>query len=895
VERSLFLSAVESALALTSSDNSAKVGRQFVRQSCGEWLSRWPGDFRVRFLLAQAHALDGDFDPAVQYLLQVVEADPESTRSYQSLASILSRAGRKEEAAFADGCLFGLGAFSGAQAGLPLWADPLQTAIRLIQDGRWQEARLAAETVMQEAPLMPLPALVHLQAVWRLADYSVTVATGKEYRSRWPGCAAFLLLMAQSCFASGRNAEGVELLHAASVADPASEVADRYLGSLNPYRSLWPAKMDVELSQPVPADVAMAAGWNRLNAAPLSSTPPDLPVDIPSLKFQDFDSQNPESSPMVRSETIEPIPGERFPGPFDASDDQTKSAKSAPKEQSDEKAKSDPESELEDLRLRLHTVAARLRKGKNILDKDTRRPAYIIITSRKRLESIYGPDSMAEINARLADVLNSKRANSGWSAHLVDVEDRDNLQPFGLAPIDPSNAWQVKSLLAALDKSLGMKGEMIGALLIVGGHDVIPFHLLPNPTDDDDPDVPSDNPYSTRDENYFVPEWPVGRLPTPSDPHGGFLVDALRRIAEKPGPIRSTVLFDLISLILDFFHIKAVQFRKGSGCTAAIWRKASIEAFRLVAPADSLLVCPPVNSEILPPKLLTMPKYSYFNLHGMENGPQWLGQRDAKSKEKQDPEFPIVLIPSQVAGARKTPAVVFTEACYGANIQKKGIADSILLEFLAAGTRALVGSTKICYGATTPPLIAADLLARLFMQNCLSGAPVGEALRQAKLSLTQEMNRLQGFLDPEDQKTLISFILVGDPLFIPETATGKQAKQAVIRWRSHPGTTQTIRSKDDLLENGSVPSDNVQTALKKNMSRYLPGMSEGRMRFLHPRLEPDGRTSIKRGKKPSALPRSPAWVVSLDRKYQTHGQSLTQYAKISMDASGRVIKMVVSR
>ena len=72
---------------------------------------------------------------------------------------------------------------------------------------------------------------------------------------------------------------------------------------------------------------------------------------------------------------------------------------------------------------------------------------------------------------------------------------------------------------------------MIGALLIVGGPEIVPFHRLPNPLDDPDIDVPSDNPYATRDENYFIPEWPVGRLPGGSDADPRLLVAALRRIS----------------------------------------------------------------------------------------------------------------------------------------------------------------------------------------------------------------------------------------------------------------------------------------------------------------------------------------------------------------------------
>jgi hypothetical protein len=902
VERSLFLSAVDAALSLSPS-NSASAGLGYAKRACTEWLVRWPGDFRVRARLADALVLCGEYDSAVPQLTQVIEADPESVKSYKALSALLRRAGRSAQAAVVDGCLFGLGAGSGSAVGLPEWADPLQSALRLQNSGRWQEARLAAETVLRAAPDLPLAALVHLQSLWRLTEHSAVLSAGRQYRTNWPGCAAVLLLMAQSYFSTGRNSEGVELLHAVSVADPAGEVADRYLGALNPYRSLWPAQMTADLSTALPAEVAAAAGWNRLNAPPAPPGVPDLPEDIPVLRFPDFDSQNPSASPMADSAVIAPIPGEVFPGPFDASDDKRPvtpvppppNRQAEPKTQ-EAKQEAEPESDLEDLRRRLHQVAARLRMRKSLLEKDSRRPAYILLTSRKRLASIYGADVLPRIDECLQLLLRSKRALGGWSAYLADVDDGENLKTFGLAAVDPSNAWQVKTLIAGIDAAIGKKGEMIGALLIVGGDEVIPFHLLPNPTDDDDPDVPSDNPYATRDENYFVPEWAVGRIPTPSDPQAAFLLGVLRQAAEGTAATQPSLAQNFISLLRSLLHPASALFQTGSACSAAVWKKASAEVFRPVASAQSLLAAPPVDSTTFPKEFLTRPRYSYFNLHGMENGPQWLGQRDAKSKSAAEIEFPIVLVPAQIAGAGKVPPVVFTEACYGANIRHKGIGDALSLEFLASGTRALAGSTKICYGAAASPLIAADLLARLFLQNCLSGIAAGESLRLAKLAFTEEMNRRQGFLDPEDQKTLASFILLGDPLYAPELGSAKRAKQGVQRWRKPPAQIKTLFAKDDLLENGSAPSPKIQIELKKAMEQYLPGMQDSRMRYLHPRsVEADAAGKEPRSRTSSASPRSPAWVVALDRKYEAHGQSITQFAKISVDSSGRVMKIAVSR
>jgi hypothetical protein len=330
-----------------------------------------------------------------------------------------------------------------------------------------------------------------------------------------------------------------------------------------------------------------------------------------------------------------------------------------------------------------------------------------------------------------------------------------------------------------------------------------------------------------------------------------------------------------------------------------VWRKASTEAFRVVGPASALLIVPPDNSKSLPQELLSKPKYSYFNLHGMECSPEWLGQMDPNSKLPSEVEFPIALQPNQVADSRTVPAVVFTEACYGVNILKKGTRDSISLEFLAAGARSLVGSTKISYGAAASPLIAADLLGKLFLQNTLSGLSAGEAFQRAKLSFAEEMNRRQGFLDPEDQKTLISFVLLGDPLYIAEPNTAKSSAHHIARRRGQAAQVNTLSAKGDMQENGSVPAPEMQVALKKVMHQYLPGMSDSRIRYMHPRVEVPaeelaGKRSA-RNRKPVATPRSPAWVVAVDRKYQAHGREFTQYAKVSLDSSGRVTKLVVSR
>jgi predicted Zn-dependent protease len=198
VERSLFLSAVEAALSLSATAESGRTGAEFARQACTQWLARWPGDFRVRAHLADADIALGALDDALQQLLQVMQAEPEAAEPYRALSALYQSRGDKQRALEAESCLYALGSSALPSAQLPEWADTLQTALRLMGSGRWQEARLAAESVMVSAPDYPLPALVHLKALYSLAEYPAVLSAGKAYRTRWAGCSAFLLLMAQA-------------------------------------------------------------------------------------------------------------------------------------------------------------------------------------------------------------------------------------------------------------------------------------------------------------------------------------------------------------------------------------------------------------------------------------------------------------------------------------------------------------------------------------------------------------------------------------------------------------------------------------------------------------------------------------------------------------------------
>ena len=148
----------------------------------------------------------------------------------------------------------------------------------------------------------------------------------------------------------------------------------------------------------------------------------------------------------------------------------------------------------------------------------------------------------------------------------------------------------------------------------------------------------------------------------------------------------------------------------------------------------------------------------YFNLHGKPDGRQWYGQSDPFLAAAYD-DFPVAMRRSDVSAAEPRGSVVVTEACYGATLA----AGSIATRFLRLGAAVLFGSTAMSYGAINAPVSGADMLAMEFLRRLLGGATAGDAFLQAKTAFARTMMAEQGFLDPEDQKTLLSFVLYGDP------------------------------------------------------------------------------------------------------------------------------------
>jgi hypothetical protein len=257
-------------------------------------------------------------------------------------------------------------------------------------------------------------------------------------------------------------------------------------------------------------------------------------------------------------------------------------------------------------------------------------------------------------------------------------------------------------------------------------------------------------------------------------------------------------------------------------------------------------------------------------------------------------EFPVAIRPQDVRNGGSAPQLVFSEACYGAHILGKSCEEALCLKFLSSGSHAVVGSTCISYGSIATPLSAADLLGRIFWGLLEEGFMAGEALRRAKLHLVREMHRRQGYLDPEDQKTIISFVLFGDPLV--QTYLPQRRSKSLYRRTELPQEIQTVSENTQPAGNAAPVSPEIVAHVKSIVTQYLPGMQDATLRLTQtfPDLSPTGASPTIQASE-AAPHLTGRRVVALSKNIIQANRTHSQYARLTMDESGKLLKLTVSR
>jgi hypothetical protein len=255
--------------------------------------------------------------------------------------------------------------------------------------------------------------------------------------------------------------------------------------------------------------------------------------------------------------------------------------------------------------------------------------------------------------------------------------------------------------------------------------------------------------------------------------------------------------------------------------------------------------------------------------------------------------LPVALTPLSISWANAQAAVIYSEACYGADLGNGCSDGSIALSFLSRGALGFVGSTAMSYGALAPPLSGADLLGRHLWEGIVGGLPIGCALRRARSAFMRAAATQQGYLDGEDQKTLLSFGLYGDPSLSMERRTVSPELDAEPEVSCPP-----VACYWSMVESESLP---VSEDLRERIQRSLPFLPTTHLKA-RPLIFCDGGCSSERhaahpcGAVPKRVDGFPELIVtSQQRAVSKGGNGLEHVVKVTVGAQGEVTKVLMSR
>ena len=878
LSRSEFAKMLDAAIATRSF--------RFLQQAVINWLAVFPGDLGIQRYQAISFCENGRAEQAIELLQSILKYDPEDFDSIELLDTILESKSFPNKSPFQS---FILGNIAPNGVSIPEWVRDLRTARQAVANQAFSNAEKLISGILDAHQDEILVAIENVRLLWKKGNLVTIQQFCEIYRSKWPNCLQFKLWHADSKMKSGSSVEAMNLLAECVNFDVVGQTAEKAFGNSNTYREIWPNYLEVKFDLPIAAEVAVKMGWNQLAGDGGSSVAGKVK-----------NTPEPESENWINPKRIDVPPSTPEGGIQDV-----RAGSGLPEEGVSTKGAKKNQKKVHGKKQRKLTEYEKLAKDlkkPEILEQDGRFPVYVILSSHQKLMNAYGEKTTGVLEYEFNRLTEAIQKKAGWGAEVFLPDQKANMAGFNLAVVENLDPWKIKLALVDLDTCLKKKGEMIGALLIVGGDDIIPFHRLPNPIKDSDTEVLSDNPYSTLDGNYFIPEWPVGRIPGEPGNDAGLLLAQLYRIHRSYE--KSEGLPGFLGNLMKTVNGQKVPASKESirwsrnrnfGYTAAIWRRSSLAAFHPVGDGRDLLVSPPNVSGKFDCKRIADASIAYYNLHGLIDSAEWYGQKDP-SEKRENTEYPIAISPLDINKYFTSPKVIFSEACYGAHTVGKDDQTSLALKFISLGTRAFVGSTGISYGSVNTPLIGGDLLGNCFWKMVKDGVTVGEALMKAKAELAKEMNRRQGFLDGEDQKTILSFVLYGDPLF--------SKKQISSKYKPLPHTLvppefQTVTDYSvGTLENN--PRDNngeLVSQAKQILKGYLPGLDDADPQisgeyFGVASQDPEDKTAQMN---PTISKYTGRTVVTFRKQAMVSAKNFTQFTRMTMSAEGKLIKLVVSR
>jgi len=710
----------------------------------------------------------------------------------------------------------------------------------------------AFDQALDRPSAQPIFALLLAQALWTTGRTERARSLLETLVSQQPMWARAKLILADIALDGREDALGVALLHDASALDSSLLALEEMFGQDERYQSLVLDGLKVP-----------APGSELIDSAPrvlrylLQAEPLPEPLDAPEEALEEAAFSG-TAGKVLQKASSAAATGDGF-----------------------------------DKSAYLSLVSEQFEDEESTLGPDQAVPVRLILSSRDRLLAKYGDHGYRELDAKLSELREAAAESTGDEVIKIYVDSEECVGAYGLNSVDPSDPQQIRGLIQQVGSKLRRQSRKLRSLLIIGGDSVIPFHRLANTTDDEDGEILSDWPYTARDGDSLVAQFSVGRMPDGQSAD----LEILLRLVENAvrhhsascegGPRATSSAW--IGRILKWLG-PSQRAATSVGYSAQVWAEASRAVFQVIGDTGGLKLSPPFTEYDFLSTHERIPTLGYFNLHGFRERPYWYGHGES---EHGSSVLPVALTPLSISWMNAEEALIYSEACYGADLQDQSAEGSIALNFLASGALGFIGSTAMSYGALAPPLSGADLLGKYLWEGIVAGLPIGCALRRSRAAFIRAAAEEQGYLDGEDLKTLLSFVLYGDPSLSVEGRPLSAELDAGVEVACPPLTCHRR-----MLDSESVP---VSGELREKVLRSLPFLAvtdlKARPLILCNGVCPDEKCvtrpcnamSKRVGSFPELIVTSQQEVVSKG------GNHLYHVVKVTVSAEGDVTKVLMSR
>jgi len=387
------------------------------------------------------------------------------------------------------------------------------------------------------------------------------------------------------------------------------------------------------------------------------------------------------------------------------------------------------------------------------------------VTVTRHLQRKYDGAALRKIERAVKDWVRADAAHGVKTIHVA-VDDAAAMRALGVRAVwGRVTANKIKRAVDALWKRL--KPDY---LVLFGGDDIVPHFVVPNPSydprGDDDRDVPTDNPYATatafrrsRLSSYLVPDRVVGRIP------------------DMAGDGDPAWLLDYLAVASAW----ASESRSAYGGAYAIccdaWKGAGEDCMREIGePVARLMISPPETDTSAAPRARLASRLHMIKCHGAQLDPNFYGQRGNS--------YPVSLASDSLRRRLRPHTLAAAMCCYGAQVYSP--ADPAATEpgkwplassYLRGGAWGFVGSTMIAWVGVGQKMCA-DWIVTAYLKGVLAGASLGRAFLESKQDYMRWISQQGGTPDLADEKTLIEFVLLGDPSIHPVGTTAAIAAAA---------------------------------------------------------------------------------------------------------------------